>query len=154
WQPDERPLEIGLPTRLAAVAAAARHELRVLDLPGLFAAGEYERNAARDMVSRFAPVMKLVIFVQQVDKMADAFNDPAIRDNPYLSQWAELRDRYRIVLTRAFKDASLHRRFRELRQQTADPAQRTSEKVADLVRRHLAKNLAESMSERLSADDL
>ena len=135
WRADQRPLEIGLPTRLAP--AAERRELRVLDVPGLFAKGA-EQPAVEALVSRLAPVMSLVVFVQQADKMADSFNDKVIRDHPHLSAWTGSLDRYRVVLTRAFTNGNV--------QKLLDPRDPDPERVAARVREEMAGALAGSIA--------
>jgi hypothetical protein len=149
WNMQDRPWEIGLPGRLAD--QQVRSELRILDLPGLFARSPAEQDAAHALVSRFAPVMSLVIFVHTCDKMADAFNDPAIRGSAHLAAWTENVENYRVVLTRSFKDASVQRKVARLIK--ADPYAKDVD-LAELVRRHLAENLAASLSPTVPAEDV
>ena len=146
WNPDDRPLEIGLPARYGG---DDRAELRILDLPGLFAEEPDEQALAHQLVSRFAPAMSLIIFVQLADKMADAFNDPAILQSAHLAAWTQNLRSYRVVLTRAFKDASMQKLASRTAARGASAA-----RVADVVRTELAEQLADSLSATVDPDEL
>jgi hypothetical protein len=146
WNPDDRPLEVGLPARYGD---DNRAELRILDLPGLFAERDDEQLLAHQLVSRFAPVMSLIVFVQLADKMADAFNDPAIAQSAHLAGWTENLRGYRVVLTRAFKDASMQK----LAFRTAGRGG-SAKAVADAVRTELAEQLADSLTAPVDPDQL
>lgn len=146
WNPDDRPLEVGLPARFGG---DGRAELRILDLPGLFAERDDEQLLAHRLVSRFAPVMSLIVLVQLADKMADAFNDPAIAQSAHLAGWTENLRGYRVVLTRAFKDASMQK----LAVRTAGRGG-SATAVADAVRTELAEQLADSLSTPVDPDHL
>ena len=128
WDLNARPLEVGLPTRLGG---AERKELRVLDLPGVFAASAAERDAAHALVTRFAPVMSVILLVEKVDNIT-GLEDAAIRENPHLQNWMRRPERFRIVLTSAFKDRNVRRRAKEL----DDPAE-----IVEEVRTYLADNI-------------
>ncbi|GIF96885.1 hypothetical protein [Catellatospora citrea] len=105
WEPETPPIEIGLPLSLGG--DAVRSDVRVLDLPGVFAKDADERRLGRRLLARFAPVMNLVIFVQSVNRIADTFNDEAITSNLHLADWATGIDRFRFVLTHSFSDHSV-----------------------------------------------
>src|SRR5262249_20199146 len=95
WRTGEPTLEIGLPRGLASPGNHA--DVRVLALPGLYAESRAEQIAAKALLSRFAPVMNLVVFVVLADRMVTPFQDEAIVDNPYLSTWTRNLAGYRIV---------------------------------------------------------
>jgi hypothetical protein len=100
WRPEDPPIQVGLPTRLAG--PGRRTELRVLDLPGLFARGP-EQQTAESIVAHFAPAMNVIVFVAQANK-PDAFNDHAIRTNAHLATWTRNTSGFRVVLTFSYSD--------------------------------------------------
>jgi hypothetical protein len=106
WNVDDPPLEIGIPDGMAG--SAPRPALRILDMPGLYAASGQEDRVARELVSRYAPSMSVIVIVQAAHRMADAMQDVAITGNPHLACWHSDPARFRIVLTKAFSAASSH----------------------------------------------
>lgn len=105
WDPADRPLEIGLPERLAG--PFPRRDLRVFDLPGLHAPGDQERDVARALVAAYAPVMNFIVFVLPGDQFAEVVRDPAITENPFLASWNHQPERFHLVFTRAFSNAKV-----------------------------------------------
>lgn len=152
WQLQDRPLEIGLPTRMANIGSR-QQGLRVLDLPGLAARNPRERAAARSMVARFAPLMNLVVFVQLADGMADGFNDLAIREDPVLSAWMTNPAAFRVVLTRAFTLETIRPELTR-RAASPEPAERSAAGLAAFVTERLATQLAESLDSDLPGANL
>jgi hypothetical protein len=138
WRVGDPPLEIGIPDRLAG--QAKRADLKVLDLPGLHAASPQERLIARELVTRAAPSMSLIVIVQHAYKMAAAMQDPAIADSPHLASWCDDPGRFRLVFTQAFSQGSVREDLaRTLGAQPWEPAA-----VIRRVRRHAADQLARS----------
>jgi hypothetical protein len=104
WRVGDPPLEIGLPEGMAG--SGRRPPLRILDMPGLHTESHQEDGLARQLTSRYAPSMSLIVLVQLANKMADAMQDPAITGNPHLACWHSETARFRIVLTKAFSAGS------------------------------------------------
>jgi len=152
WHHSNRPLEIGLPTRLAD-ERERRPELRVLDLPGLFARDQLEQEGAQAIVSRFAPLMSLIVFVQRADNIGDAFHDEVIRTNPYLTDWVNNIDHYRVVLTHAFSLETQQAGFVD-RLTGQDAGARSPQAIATHLRLHLARQLADSLPGTVDAGRL
>lgn len=134
WDLNARPLEIGLPARLAA--ERDRRELRVLDLPGVFAASAPERDAAHALVTRFAPLMSVILLVEKVDNIT-GLEDAAIRDNPHLRGWMRDPQRFRVVLTSAFKDRTVKKRARR-----ASSPEAAIERIRDYLAADIASTIA------------
>ena len=152
WHHSDRALEIGLPTRLAD--ERERHPaLRVLDLPGLYAREQVEQEGAESIVARFAPLMNHIVFVLRADNIGDALYDKAIRDNPYLTDWVNDLDHYRIVLTHAFSLDSQQERFADRLKSRAVGA-RSAQGIAADLRRHLAGEIAGSLPGAVDLDQL
>jgi hypothetical protein len=105
WDPADRPLEIGLPESLAG--SDVRRDVRMFDLPGLYADDPDEQDLAARLIAEYAPVMNLVFFVLSAEQVTDAHRARGIADNPFLADWYREPDRYRIVLTRTYSDYSV-----------------------------------------------
>ena len=138
WDVGARPLEIGLPTRLAA--GGARRELRILDLPGTFARDRQEQLIAQQLVARFAPRMAVVLFVLKADDMTSLSHEE-ITGDPYLQSWAGDPGRFRLVLTSSFEDRSLRRDLLRATRRAGPEA------VAAELRGQLAEQLADTVLE-------
>jgi hypothetical protein len=97
-------------------------------------------RAARELVTRAAPSMSLIVIVQHAHKMTVAMQDPAITESPHLASWCDDPGRFRLVFTHAFSQGSVREDLaRALGAQPWEPAA-----VIGWVRRHVAGQLAKS----------
>ena len=154
WTPAERPLEIGIPTDLAVEDVP--RDLRVLDLPGLFARQPEEKAAAAAMVDRFSPVMDLIVLVSPVDKVSDAMKDSTIARNPHLRGWAKDPARFRLVLTYGYSNGTTRERHLDPLA-AAGAGCPDAAAVLQAIRADLATEVAESlrwMRDAPQADEL
>jgi hypothetical protein len=147
WQVGDPPLEIGLPGCLAG--AESRDNLRVLDVPGLYASDEREQAIARRIITRAAPSMSLIVFVVLANH-PPALLQPEITENPHLQAWRDDPDRFRIVLTSTLNQASISKElmstFRE-----APPDSRV---IVDYLRDHVLEQLGDSTASGIDPDRL
>jgi hypothetical protein len=148
WSVGDPPLEIGIPDGMAG--SAPRPALRILDMPGLYAASRQEDKVARDLVSRYAPSMSVIVLVQAAHHVANAMQDPAITGNHHLACWHSDPARFRIVLTRAFSAASSHNQLKaEFGGTRWDPRA-----VAAWLRAHVTAQLTQSAEVTAGQDGL
>lgn len=139
WNVADPPLEIGIPDAMAR-SGITRPALRILDMPGLWAADDQEKRIARDLVRRAAPSMSLIVIVQAAHHMAAAMQEPAIAGNPHLACWHSDPARFRIVLTQAFSaDSSRKLLVSEFGAAGWDPRAVTAR-----LRSHVTEQLAQS----------
>jgi len=132
WDPAARPLEIGIPGRFAG--PDVRRDLRVFDLPGLYAADAAEQEMARNLVISHAPVMNFIVLVVSIDKLT-ALNEPTITGNPFLHDWAQRPDRFALVFTQAFTDGSVRNHLE------GKLTSWTAKSVIDALRQHIDTQL-------------
>lgn len=142
WNVADRPLEIGLPERLAG--PDPRHDLRVFDLPGLYAAEPQEQDVARRLIADYVPVMNFVVLVLSGDQFAEQLLSPTIAENPFLSQWGEQPDRFHLVLTRAFSNARVREVLGSRLGPITDPVGWDPVQVRELTRAHFDDQLTRS----------
>ncbi len=148
WRVGDPPLEIGIPEGMADTAK--RPALRILDMPGLYTASRQEDRVARELVTRAAPSMSVIVIVQPAHRLADAMQDPTITGNPQLADWHNDPARFRIVLTRAFS-ADSSRKLLDAHSATTrgDPGE-----VAALLRGHVTAELVRSAGVLANQDEL
>jgi len=93
----EVPIGIHIPSTCFLPASVELFPVNVLDLPGLHAASENERNHVRKIAERYVPVADLILLVGHAHHLG--FLKPEDLVLPQLDDWRFAPQRFRIILT-------------------------------------------------------
>lgn len=88
-------------------------QLLIRDLPGTHSTNANEQYYVHKLASRYLASADVVLLTGKADSLA--FLKPEELDNALLNDWHWQRHRYKIVLTRAYSDATLQRLIKEKR---------------------------------------
>lgn len=102
-------VDVFLPRRFFDPAVHNSTQLLIRDLPGTHAANANEQYYVNLLANRYLASADVVLLTGKADALT--FLRPEELDNPLLNDWHWQRHRYKIVLTRAYSDATLKARI-------------------------------------------
>ena len=102
-------VDVFLPRRFFDPEVHNSTQLLIRDLPGTHAANANEQYYVNLLANRYLASADVVLLTGKADALT--FLRPEELDNPLLNDWHWQRHRYKIVLTRAYSDATLKARI-------------------------------------------
>ena len=102
-------VDVFLPRRFFEPEVHNSTQLLIRDLPGTHAANANEQYYVNLLANRYLASADVVLLTGKADALT--FLRPEELDNPLLNDWHWQRHRYKIVLTRAYSDATLKARI-------------------------------------------
>jgi hypothetical protein len=106
-------VDVFLPRRFFDLQQQSSAQLLIRDLPGTHSTNANEQYYVNMLASRYLATADVVLLTGKADALA--FLKPEELDNDLLKDWHWQRHRYKIVLTRAYSDATLQRLIKQKR---------------------------------------
>ncbi|AOR65397.1 hypothetical protein [Pectobacterium wasabiae] len=106
-------VDVFLPRRFFDPKLQSSAQLLIRDLPGTHSTNANEQYYVNMLASRYLASADVVLLTGKADALA--FLKPEELDNALLNDWHWQRHRYKIVLTRAYSDATLQRFIKQKR---------------------------------------
>ena len=104
-------VDVFLPRRFFDLQQQSSAQLLIRDLPGTHSTNANEQYYVNMLASRYLASADVVLLTGKADALA--FLKPEELDNDLLKDWHWQRHRYKIVLTRAYSDATLQRLIKQ-----------------------------------------
>jgi hypothetical protein len=147
---DRGVLDLGIPYRYRSQSSPTVVPM-ILDLPGVEAESQQEREYAARLVRRYVPAAQMVVLMSTADSVASLFSG-LVRELPQLSVWDTVPERFRIVLTRTVSSSSVRGKFAQA-DLTATTGWLREHAYTELALSHRAARLAEepSIKERIKS---
>lgn len=98
---------LSIPSRY--VTTSSEFAVSIIDLPGIEAKNQHERQHAIDLANKYLPTADAVVLVGTVDALT--FLDPASIDIDHLQRWWAIQDRAKIVTTRTYSDNTIRQKI-------------------------------------------
>ncbi|WP_151994728.1 hypothetical protein [Buttiauxella massiliensis] len=106
-------VDVFLPRRFFDLQQQCNAQLLIRDLPGTHSTNANEQYYVNMLASRYLASADVVLLTGKADALT--FLKPEELDNAMLNDWHWQRHRYKIVLTRAYSDATLKRLIKQKR---------------------------------------
>ncbi|WP_337049182.1 hypothetical protein [Serratia fonticola] len=106
-------VDVFLPRRFFDLQQQCAAQLLIRDLPGTHSTNANEQYYVNMLASRYLASADVVLLTGKADALS--FLKPEELDNTLLNDWHWQRHRYKIVLTRAYSDATLQNRIKKER---------------------------------------
>lgn len=106
-------VDVFLPRRFFDLQQQCSAQLLIRDLPGTHSTNANEQYYVRMLANRYLASADVVLLTGKADALT--FLKPEELDNELLNDWHWQRHRYKIVLTRAYSDATLQSRIKKER---------------------------------------
>lgn len=98
-------VEVGIPVPYRGASGVASNPV-ILDLPGIGAESETERDVAASLARTYVPTAHVVVVVLKAEKVT-VLDHPRALPSLQLQQWVYAPERFRIVLTHTFSAQSM-----------------------------------------------